>query len=120
LILTNKSAQPVYVAIADIQPDGLINVILPDAGRDIPPLRLAPNETHILSLTVMPPLGFEMYKFFVTPSFLDLSALINTRGDVSLAHPLKQLFFRTYRGETPGLLNTSQLAILSYSFRIVP
>lgn len=120
LILTNKGFQSVYVAIADIQPDGLVNVILPDARRDVPPLRLAPNETHTLSLTVMPPLGFEMYKIFVTPSFLDLFALINTRGDVSLAHPLKQLFYRTYRGETPDLLNTSELAILSYSFRIVP
>jgi hypothetical protein len=120
LTLTNKSTQPVYVSIADIQPDGLIHVILPDAGRDIPPLKLAPDETHTLSLTVMPPLGFEMYKVFITPSFLDLSALINTRGDVSLAHPLKQLFYQTYRGEVPGLLNTSELAILSYSFRIVP
>lgn len=120
LIVTNKGTQPVYVSIADIQPDGFINVILPNASRNILPLRLAPSETRALPLAISPPLGFEMYKIFVTPSSLDLSVLINTRGETTLEHPLKQLFYKTYRGEAPVALDISALAVLSYSFKIVP
>ncbi len=118
LILTNQGDSSVYVSIADIQPDGIIQVILPD--QEIAQLKLLPGETRTIPLRVSPPLGMEMYKIFLTPTFLALNTLISSRGDAPIAHPLKQLFQKTYRGEMPDALNVNQLSVFSYCFKIVP
>ena len=120
LILTNQGGSSVYVSIADIQPDGLIRVILPDPEQGITQLKLLPGETQTIPLRVSPPLGMERYKIFLTPTFLALNTLISSRGDAPIAHPLKQLFQKTYRGEVPDVLNVSQLSVFSYCFKIVP
>lgn len=119
LLLHNPNDTPVFVAIADIQPNGIINVLLPNVNSGLPEFELAAHETRQLDLRVSPPLGTEVYKIFLTPTFLDVGALISSRGDAPLAHPLQKLFQKTYRGQTPNLLNINQLLVSSYVFQLI-
>ncbi len=120
LVLTNPGDQPLFVAIADIQPDGGMGVVLPDADRGFAEFRLAPHQTRSVPLRVSPPFGPEMYKLFLTSEFMDLSSMLGTRGQVPSGHPLNLFFRSTFRGQSPKVLDMSQVSVQSYAFRIVP
>ena len=93
----NVGSKPFYFNILDIQPDNIINVVIP---RKHPAVEyyLEPGKTFVSpeEYPVNPPLGREVLKIIATPEPVDLSSLVATQG-VSLrgretsANPLEKL-----------------------------
>ena len=81
--IKNIGHKPFYFNLLDIQPDGRINVILPDEklGFGIENVKLLPNESKIFKINAFtPPLGIEKFKVIMTPDYQDFSFLqTNTR-----------------------------------------
>ncbi len=105
--ITNNGTKPLYFTIIDIQPDNVINLVVPNASTGRLPLdyRLNPGETKELGdddiIVFYPPTGNEVFKLIATETPLDLSSIIKTRGESSRgekdANPFSVLFAETYK-----------------------
>lgn len=111
-IIKNIGNKPFYFSLLDIQPDGKINVILPDErlGFGIENVRLLPNQSREFKINAFtPPLGIEKFKVIMTPDYQDFSFLqINThhfanKGQINES-PLQTLFMDL----TEGSMNRTQ------------
>ena len=70
LQVSNNGPDPLYFNILDLQPDGVINAVVPNRPQRIYPsdLKLAGNSSRLLDkyiLPVAPPTGTEIYKFLL-------------------------------------------------------
>ena len=80
LWVKNTSNDAVYVNILDMQPDGRINPILPNAKQKIYPrdLRIEPGASRLFDkyvITLTPPLGMEIFKVFVSTEEINMEGL---------------------------------------------
>jgi hypothetical protein len=74
-----------------MQPDGIINALLPHHGRDrdhdVDPseLKINPGETKLLptqyTIKINPPTGQEIFKIFASENQIDLEDIANTKGE---------------------------------------
>jgi hypothetical protein len=107
----NNGDKTVYFNILDIQPDGIINPILPNTAirPKIYPqdLKVDPGQEILFDkykITIAPPLGMENFKVFVSEKEINMesiatSAGTKSRGDFSV---LEQLVNNSYSMATRG------------------
>ncbi len=133
--IKNIGNKPFHFTLLDIQPDGRINVILPDErlGFGIENVRLLPNQTKGFKINgFTPPLGIEKFKVIMTPDYEDFSFLqINTRNFAAKGQanesPLQELFkdltdgsmSRTQSRGTSKTTIPSTGGTASFTFKIV-
>lgn len=116
LRISNKGTIPIYFTVIDIQPDNIVNIIVPSkgSGHTSRELYLEPGQhmDYQSTFEIMPPYGTEVLKLIATLSPIDLSPIASTRGEEipDDAHPFEKLFSATYlndsRGQTQFSLGT--------------
>ncbi len=133
LWVKNTGSRACYFNILDLQPDGIINPVLPNSRPskgdpiDVNDLRIEADSSHLFDkyiLTVAPPCGLEIYKIFVSTKPIDLEIIANSkgaRGNFSVLEKLvKNSYGITKRG-TPGVENLEEANGSAYNllFKIV-
>lgn len=84
--LTNRGSRTLYYNIIDIQPDGVVNMIVPrmengrPVGEEPRQLIIPPGKTVLAPVTISftPPYGEETFKLFVTAEPIDLRTVVGT------------------------------------------
>lgn len=109
LLITNTGQQDAYINILDMQPDGVINAVLPNRIHSILPydLKLRAGESRLLTehkVIISPPYGTEVFKIFVSPKEMDMETIAQSRGesgreDLSLLEKLVQNSYEPTRGD---------------------
>ena len=107
--VTNKGREPAFFTLIDIQPDNQINILLPGNGLTGDELKVLPGESKEIDqvFEIFPPYGEETFKLIATKSEVDLSMIVNSRGEKTEDEnpsPFEQLFQSTYvqsRGAGP-------------------
>ncbi len=84
--VSNKSRRNLYVNILDIQPNGVINAILPNNGQGIfADDLMIPAGTNFLFknyiITLYPPYGKEIFKVFASVDKIDLENIATSHGE---------------------------------------
>lgn len=106
----NIGTKPSFYSIIDIQPDNVINVIIPaiSLGYTATEYYLEPGdefETQY-SIEVGEPIGAEVMKLIASDKPLDLSGIISNNGSMSRGmgdnHQFEKLFSSTFQGNTRG------------------
>lgn len=130
LQVVNKGRQAIYVNLLDLQPDGVINSLMPDKSSGIFPedLKVKGGETRIFdqyTIRLNPPYGTEVFKFFLSRTELDLEDLVTTRGNGERGSFsfLEKLVKRTYKsGTRGGVVSTGGVegGVVTLSFVIKP
>ena len=125
----NKSRNNLYINILDLQPDGVINPILPNSSQRIfADDLLVPSGSSFLfknyTITIEPPFGREIFKVFASTDKIDLEDIANSRGAVKRGNlrPLEALVQRSFnlRGQAaPGVSDHNGNSYNLY-FDIVP
>jgi hypothetical protein len=85
LWVKNTSHGDMYFNVLDMQPDGVINKVLPDKTKGIYPgdLLLKAGSSYMFSkypIKVSPPYGTEIFKIFVSRERIDMEDIATTRG----------------------------------------
>lgn len=139
LSIHNKGKKAVYVNILDIQPDGIINAILPyknapDGKRNYLPqdLRIMAGQEYIFEpkdflIKLSKPYGTEVFKVFVSEKEIDLEPMatkkfqsgnsIQKRGDLT---QIESLLIDSYQPVIKRGSNATDGSILNLLFRIKP
>lgn len=127
--VTNRGEKAAYFTILDIQPDHIVNVIVPAAQETPAEFRVRPGQTMELRrrFEVSPPAGVEMFKLIATDKPIDLRPIVQARGATTRANaePLENLFGQTFfneeclrhRGQTTNL-DAGSIHIHSFIFII--
>ncbi len=84
--VSNKGRRNLYINILDIQPNGVINAILPNNGQGIfADDLMIPAGTNFLFknyiITLYPPYGKEIFKVFASVDKIDLENIATTHGE---------------------------------------
>jgi hypothetical protein len=135
LSIKNTGKKPAYINILDLQPDGIINAILPrkvPSGNETPllpnSLRYIPGgssfifEPNDFKIKIFKPYGTEVFKIFVSEKEIDLEDIANskgapTRGDLSV---LESLLKDSYKGVHKRGNEKADGTISEIIFRIKP
>lgn len=82
LLVHNEGIKPAYFCLLDIQPDNVINPLLPDQHTTAEELRILPGQKILIStpFKISPPYGTEMFKLIASAKPMDLKSTIGTRG----------------------------------------
>lgn len=81
LRVTNVGRTGCYYTLIDIQPDGQINVALPEPGRTAADYFLKPGAMRQFDFSwFAPPTGTEVFKLIASREPLDLRQVVQTRG----------------------------------------
>lgn len=110
LWIRNSGKQSIYLNILDIQPNGVINPILPNRQARVFPedLKIRAGETLLLHKYVIhfsAPYGTEIFKVFTSRNEMDMEQLIGShgnsvRGDITYMEKLvKKTFHQNARGD---------------------
>ncbi len=108
LKISNEGTKPAYFSMLDIQPDNVVNVIIPavELGYTADEYYLKPGETFITdySIEIGEPFGDEVLKLIGSNEPLDLSGIIRSRGastrGPSSDHPFEALMAATFQEES--------------------
>ncbi len=132
LKVENQGAKPAYFSVLDIQPDNVINVIIPAAylGFTSEEYYLEPGKTFTTdySIEVGEPAGSEVLKLIASDEALDLGAIMSSKGASTRGsrhnHPFENIFAATYqsadtRGVTVKKPSVEQVGTDTKYFRIV-
>jgi hypothetical protein len=110
LLITNTGNQDVYVNVLDLQPDGVINAILPNTHKNIAPEELLfPAHSVILfhnPVKISPPYGKEVLKIFVSAEQIDMEALVSNHGALGAKGNfgfIEKLVADSFTGRTRGV-----------------
>lgn len=105
----NTGKQTVYFNILDLQPDGIINPILPSLANHISSneLRVDPGQEKIFEnyiIQIAPPIGTETFKVFVSKTEIDMESIATNpdakpKGSFSV---LQKLVQQSYDIKTKG------------------
>jgi metacaspase-1 len=86
LWIKNTGTEDAWLNILDMQPNGVINAVLPNKGDGILPDELkvvAGQESLLYKVTISPPFGTEVWKIFVSKTEIDMENIATTRGATS-------------------------------------
>lgn len=129
LTLRNTGQRVFYLTVVDLQPDGQLRVLLPEADQSAVEYRLRPGQQLTRRLRVSAPYGTELYKVFLTPEPIDLRPYLlayRSQPPAGHRHPFEQLVSQltdSNRGVTdsrPPLVPLRSGATLTYAFTISP
>jgi hypothetical protein len=103
LWVNNTSRNNLYFNILDIQPNGVINPILPNASQRISAddLMVPAGASFLFKnyvITISPPYGKEIFKVFACGDKIDLEDIAGTRGEGKRGglHPFEMLVKQSY------------------------
>jgi metacaspase-1 len=136
-VVINTGTKPFYVNIVDMQPNGIINAIIPHEKKNITILEhclVAPKDTLEITtrsdfkIRISPPYGEETFKIFISAEAFDLQKVLVTKKDITTRGNLKNLekiFNDSEVNEigargTPTITMDKDGTILNLNFRIVP
>ena len=130
LSIKNTGQRNAYINILDMQPDGIINPILPNREHFLYPYKLKLNagESRLLTkfpILVSPPFGTEIFKIFVSPKEMDLETATRQRGlsNGESATVMDKIVGNSYsgsRGSQSQDTNISDASTFNLIFRIKP
>ncbi|MDX2047958.1 MAG: caspase family protein [Chitinophagaceae bacterium] len=107
----NKGDKTVYLNILDIQPDGIINPLLPNTGLKPPiypgDLKVLPGQEILFQnyiIQIAPPTGMETFKIFVSETEINLEGIAAGAGTMSRGNftVLETLVNNSYQVATRG------------------
>jgi hypothetical protein len=112
LMIKNKGTEDVYVNILDIQPDGIINPVLPNRDQKIYPenLKIAAGSTKTFDTYILgmaPPYGTEVYKIFVAKTEFNVEGLTSPKNITRSAASLSVLERLVKNSGTVGTRGTT-------------
>lgn len=127
--ITNHSAIPVYFNLLDIQPDGIINLLMPDPNENesASEYKIPANSTFLSNkyIEIVAPYGKEVFKVFASKKPIDFSAMHTNRGNHTRGteNEVEKLFGSTYQigtrgGQTGSLSSGSGIQTVSQTFLI--
>ena len=106
----NNRDEDAYINILDMQPDGIINKVLPDKQKNIYPgdLKISGGSSVLFSnypITVGPPYGTEIFKIFASRQKIDMEDIATTRGAGTRGNlsVLEKLVQKSYEVGTRGV-----------------
>ena len=86
LNIINKTNTRLYYTIIDIQPDNIVNVMLPGKGESAEDYKIKPDqETFALAkkFTIFPPYGTDVFKIIASTTPLDLRNAFASKGQLT-------------------------------------
>ena len=126
ILIINEGLKPAYYTLLDLQPDNIINILIPQEPSTPEEMRIIPDQ-KILFPTVFKlgvPLGQEMFKLISSDKPIDLRASLATRG-IRNPSPFEKLFNETKtdeglntRSASSSNLKASEINIYSEIFTI--
>lgn len=129
--IKNHGKKPCYFSIIDIQPDGVISPIVPNAKCKLGPddYLIDTGKVFVTPFTVKmaPPYGKELYKVFASDEPIDMSFTVTTRGEQRPnEQSIEKLFRKTYdpgsmagkRGTEVDDINSGSFGTRDYPFII--
>ena len=113
----------------DIQPDNLVNILIPGVNEVPADYRIGPGEDVLIKrvFAIGPPAGTEVFKLVATDEPIDLGSIVQTRGQTKNAspNPFERLFAETHfnedvmtRGGRPISVSSSKVNVFSQVFII--
>jgi len=143
LKIVNTGTKKLYINIVDIQPDGIINRVMPNRTlKDIKglPRPLLPENCMLdkkdsiintdMMITIAEPFGEEIFKVFLSSSQLDLEDLLAGNSDVNsrtrgVLNNLAKVFENAEnktgsRGANPSINTSQDGTVFSLNFTIIP
>ncbi len=109
LKIKNTGKKDCYISAIEIQPDDIINILLPYQNADASSYKLKPGEEktwlHIRRFTE--PFGTEVFKVFATSSVINLRSIVQskgsaTKGDMQTMELLLNDSYMGTRGDSPS------------------
>jgi hypothetical protein len=107
--VNNKSRKNLYINILDMQPNGVINPILPNSSQRIfaDDLMIPAGSSFLFKnyiIALYPPCGKEIFKIFASGDKIDLEDIANTHGEGKRGnlHPFEALVKSSYNARSPG------------------
>ena len=128
----NKGTESFYFNILDMQPDGIINAVLPQKSKGITAndLKVEGMRSFLFSdyvIKLSPPVGQEILKIFVSKDRIDLEDIATSRGATTRGNLsfLENLVKKSYDSATRGAGDVENLSgangkIFNLLFRINP
>ncbi|MEP6747424.1 MAG: caspase family protein [Bacteroidota bacterium] len=144
LRIVNNGSKQFYINVVDIQPDGIINPVLPnknlkDKNGNPSPItwedcQVKKYDTLNFAISISKPFGDETFKVFLSAAPLDLEAILTTRdetyippGKRGILNGLEKIFINSNineagaRGVVGSKVNTDQNGtVFSINFQILP
>jgi metacaspase-1 len=134
LYVRNTGTKDAFINILDMQPDGIINKVIPNRELSYPVLSqnlkiLAGQDWYLPNgdaVGISPPYGTEVFKIFVADSEFDLEDLVGSAGasrGVGMQNVLSDLLqnsFSLSRGAPTTSVPSSAASISQYVFLIKP
>jgi hypothetical protein len=126
--ITNHNSNKVYFNILDIEPTGNINAIMPRSGvtKEKPiDLYVEGNTTRLfdeISVTIYPPIGDEIFKFFVSDKPLYMEYIATNKGTNSrnMSSDLDRVFKNSFKPSTRGEFSSKNGSVFNLNFIILP
>ncbi|WP_443938168.1 caspase family protein [Pedobacter sp. MW01-1-1] len=131
----NKTNAPLYLNILDLQPDGIVNAILPNTSIPKP---IYPRDLMIVGqqerlfdkfvITLYPPYGSEVFKIFISDEAIDMeniatkrdAATVQGRGSFNSLEKLVKKSFDGKRGGGTSNVSSADGSVSSLIFEIRP
>ncbi|MBK8403781.1 MAG: hypothetical protein IPL25_06745 [Saprospiraceae bacterium] len=84
ILIINEGIKPAYFTLLDVQPDNLMNVLLPSGTSTPEEMRILPDQKILfpVEFEIGVPLGNEIFKLISSDKPIDLKATLGTRGGV--------------------------------------
>lgn len=129
----NDGYKPAYYTLLDIQPDNVINVLMPMANSQETPAEFVVEAKSVAEppakyyKKIGPPLGFEVFKLIATDQPIDLRNVVKTRGQTKSAsqNPFEKVFAQTFfteetstRGGSALSMSASEVNVATITFVI--
>jgi metacaspase-1 len=129
----NDGYKPAYYTLLDIQPDNVINVLMPMANSQETPAEFVVEAKSVAEppakyyKKIGPPLGFEVFKLIATDQAIDLRNVVKTRGQTKSAsqNPFEKVFAKTFfteetstRGGSALSMSASEVNVATITFVI--
>lgn len=117
LWIKNTGNDNVYVNILDMQPNGVINPVLPFKEKSIYPhdLKIKAGEQYLFpidkyTISLSPPYGTEVFKVFASRQEIDVEQIANTKGEGTRGNlsVLESLVKSSYGMRGAGVNNISK------------
>ena len=127
--VNNKSRRNLFVNILDMQPNGIINPILPNSSQRIfaDDLMVPSGSSYLFKnyvITMAPPYGREIFKVFASADKIDLEdiALSHGAGKRGNLSPFESLLQKSFslRSEAPQNLSNDNGTSYNIYFDITP
>ncbi|MBI1307885.1 MAG: hypothetical protein GC181_14875 [Bacteroidetes bacterium] len=97
--VTNNGTQKAFFSIIDIQPNGIINGIIPDpdpnSGHTPEQFEIAPNQTYVIpnhKVLFGAPFGSEVFKLFASKKPIDFRPILTGEGHRGEMNEMELLF----------------------------